>query len=168
MTFLERILILTTVFAVISCNKNLHMPSGNIKIEHIIIEREDDLVNPPPPDLHSDFKTLDDWLVAICDSEKPEKPISTYSVSLFEAVDEDVVCLVGVNEYDNGSRIDFQPSNAYFKLPGDKYKKSSREQLVNKLIFEFREFTTTQKFKNSFLAQADSITINGTTVIWSK
>lgn len=144
------------------------MQSKSIKIEHIHIEEYADEVPPPPPHLNSNFKSLQDWLFSVCDSKKPEVLISNYTLGFFESLDDHVLFLVGLNRHGDTNRIDFQPSDMYFQLPKSEYKNLTREELMNKLASELKDFTGTKKFKSSFLAQANSITLEDGMEIWSK
>lgn len=131
-------------------------------VQEVTFEDIVDDVPPPPPHLTSNFKTLQDWLFSICDTEKPEKSIATYNFGLFESPDDHVIFLVGLNKYykENTSvtRIEFEPSKMYFQLPKSEYKNLNREQLLDKLTFQLKVFTNTETFKASFLAKAKSIT----------
>jgi hypothetical protein len=139
-------------------------------IEPIHIEETVDMVEPPPPDIKPTFKTLHDWLIDICDSEKPEIPIANYSFGVFESPDSRVLFMVGLNKYTdpNHEKIDFEPRNMYFLLPTEDYRDMTLEQMADKLARQLRDFTKTQKFTNSYLADANSIVLNGNQIIWSK
>jgi hypothetical protein len=54
-----------------------------IIIQNIHFEHQEEMVEPPPPDLTSNFETLQDWLYNICDTEQPEKSIATYHFGVF-------------------------------------------------------------------------------------
>lgn len=150
------------------------MDSKNIKITQVTFEQIEDDVEPPPPHLTSNFNTLQDWLFNICDNEKPQKVISTYNFGLYQSPNNNVIFLVGLNNYTKGqsaiTRIEFQPSDMYFQLPAVEYKNLNPEQLVNKLTAQLKDFTNTEKFQHSFLANAKSITTNFKFKedIWSK
>jgi hypothetical protein len=139
-------------------------------IEHVHIEETVDAVEPPPPNIKRTFKNLHDWLFDICDSEKPKMAIANYSLGVFESPDSRVLFLVGLNKYTNPNyeKIDFEPKNMYFLLPTEDYRDLTWEQLADKLTEQLRDFTKTQKFTNSYLADANSIVLNGNKVIWSK
>lgn len=138
------------------------------------ISTEDD-IGPPPPNLKSEFKTLQDWLVSICNGEKPKKLISTYNIGLSESNNRDYTLdLTGRNAYNEGNnhsskRIEFTPKHTFYKLPEAYYKSLSREQLIKKLITQLKDFTNTKDFKNSFFTKANAIVFdtNGQK-IWSK
>jgi hypothetical protein len=137
------------------------------------IQVEDD-VESPPLRLISKFKTLQNWLVNICDNDKPKKPIMKYKFGLFESPNDYTLVLVGVNTYDDqksqsSTRIEFGPTNMYFKLPKGYYENLSRDQLLNKLTSELKSFANTKKFKTSFFTESSIIYFetNGVT-IWSK
>ena len=78
------------------------MQSKDIKTKDINLEETIYDVDPPPPDMNCNFKTLYDWLINICDSEKPNRPITIYSLGLFESPDDRVIFLVGLNKYGTG------------------------------------------------------------------
>jgi hypothetical protein len=139
-------------------------------IEHIHIEETVDAVEPPPPNIKPTFKTLHDWLIDICDSEKPKIPIANYSFGVFESPDSPVLFMVGLNKYTNPNhaKIDFEPQSMYFLLPIEDYNNLTCEQLSDKLGEQLRDFTMTQIFKNSYLADANSIVLNGNKAIWHK
>ena len=109
----------------------------------------------------------------ICDENIPEKPISEYRIGLFESEQAYTITLVGVNTYENGEyttviQIEFKPTNMYFALPESYFRNSTREQLLDKLCSELKDFTSTEKFKASFLTKGD-IGVFETTgeIIWS-
>jgi len=147
--------------------------SRKVIVQHVHIEETEDDVPPPPP-VTSTFNNLQDWLLNICDHDKPKKSITQYKFGLFESSNDNILFLVGVNTYDEGknrseTRIEFKPSNMYFKLPKSEYGSFNREQLMAKLIAQLKDFTNTEKFRSSFLSKANSILfeLNGHT-IWSK
>lgn len=128
---------------------------------------------PPLPGFSSDFKSVKDWLLSMCLTDRPAQPIHTYSFGLFESPKEYILSLVGENTYKEGecrsiTQIEFKPTIMYFKLPESKYKNLSREQVLSKLIKELQEFLKTERFKSSFFTQADSIRFrtNGQ-ILWS-
>jgi len=148
--------------------------SGKIIVKDLEFEVVEDDIEPPPPNLTSKFKTLQDWLLNICDKDKPGKPIATYKFGLFESPNDNTLVLVGVNTYDEGkyrsiNRIEFEPKNMYFKLPKTYYESLNREQLLDTLASQLKDFVKTEKFKNSFFTKASVVVFetNGQT-IWSK
>ncbi len=66
-------------------------------VNKVKIEVVEDDVEPPPPHLTSRFKTLQDWLLTICDNNKPQKQITKYKFGLFESPTAYTLVLVGVN-----------------------------------------------------------------------
>ena|SRR6185437_7650329 len=152
-------------------NKN---DSGKVIMQHGRFEVVEDVSEPPPPHLVSKFATLQDWLLNICEKDRPQKPISKYTVGLFESPNDYTLVLVGVNTYDEDknrsvTRIEFEPTNMYFKLPEAYYKNLSREQLLDKLTSQLKDFAKTERFKTSFFSKATLFVFdtNGKT-IWSK
>jgi hypothetical protein len=151
-----------------ACDKK----KGVITVEKTFTETVDD-PGPPPDNLVSKFKTVSEWLGNICDGQKPVKPISTYEFGLFQSMGKYTVYMVGINKYEHGDsssvRIEFEPVNAYFPLPQNEYSKFKYAQVMEKLAAEIKIFTTTEKFRNSFLSNAMSINagFNGKE-IWRK
>lgn len=140
-------------------NKN---ESGKVILQHGRFEVVEEVVEPPPPHLVSKFATMQDWLLNVCEKDTPQKPISKYGVGLFESPNDYTLFLVGLNSYDEDknrsvTRIEFEPTNMYFKLPGAYYANLSREQLVDKLTSELKSFTITEEFKNSFFTKANIV-----------
>lgn len=74
---------------------------------------------------------------------------------------------IDFNTHPAAIRIDFEPSNMYFQLPKGEYENLDREQVMNKVKVQLKDFTNTEKFKTSFFAQAKSITVNSKDEIWS-
>ena len=74
----------------------------------------------------------------------------------------------GIEEGVPVSRIVFQPQqHTWFELPDDKYGTLTREQLIDRVHSELREFFTTEQFKKSFLARGYNISTNFEEDIWS-
>jgi hypothetical protein len=149
--------------------------SGKIVLQQVIIE---DIVEEPiaPMDIKSKFKTLQEWLFNICDNDKPKKSIQKFNINIThsEPSGDYAICLWGVNTYDEGkkrsiTRIDFMPTNMYYKIPKKIYKNLTQEQLKHELTSQLKDFTKTEKFKNSYLTKANAIILefNGES-IWTK
>jgi hypothetical protein len=148
--------------------------SGKVRVQEVQLEVVEDDVEPPPLHLTSRFKTLQDWLYNICDKDKPQKPIAKCKFGLFESPNNYTLVLFGVNTYDEGknrsiTRVEFEPANMYFKLPETYYENLNREQVLDKLTSQLKDFANTKKFKTSFFTKANIVVFetNGQT-IWSK
>jgi hypothetical protein len=137
-----------------------------IIVEHIRLESSEEDVGPPPPDLAVRYNSIDEWMCIVCDAEEPLKAIECYAFGLFESQVSTVVCLVGVNYYDNHTAINFQPSNMYCPLPKE-YSGLDRDGISHKLAEELEEFTKTKKFELSFLSRSQKMILNGNILIWS-
>jgi len=144
------------------------MKTKNIIIEQVDIEESIEDVQPPPYNLESTFLTMKDWLLDICDSQNPKKRITDYALGIFESPEENIIFLVGLNKHGDKTVISFKPYHMYYPLQKSEYGELNRDQLINKLTIQLQEFTESQKFNSSFLCQANSILLNGTTKIWSK
>ncbi len=143
-------------------------------VQDVSFEVIEDEIEPPPPRLISRFKTLQDWLLNICNNDNPKKSITKYKFGLFESPNDYTLILVGVNTYVEGknrsvTRIEFQPINMYFKLPEKVYKNLNRDQLIDELNSQLKDFASTEKFKASFFTKANIVVFetNGQT-IWSQ
>ena len=172
MKTLNFIFILLTGQFFMDCNHKTDSEKPEVKTEYGVEREEVEEVSPPPPGLISNFKTIQEWLFNICDTEKPEKSITTYNFGLFESSDDYTVFLVGINKYgkgqDSATLIEFEPSSMYYPLPKSEYKNLTREQVQDQLTSLLKTFIKTDKFKNSFLAKAYSITVDFYGTIWSK
>ena len=140
--------------------------------EYTFVVSGDD-IEPPPPHSKSKFKTLEEWLANMCDSDTTQTSIETYKIALFESQNNYLLTLVGVNTIKEGNvyastYIAFAPANRYFRLPKP-YLELTREDLLNKLTKQLKAFTETDTFKLSFLLNAHLIIFetNGQ-IIWSK
>jgi hypothetical protein len=147
----------------------------NIRVQRMqFTETEDDPETPPPPYLPSRFKTPQEWLINLYQTEKPKKTISRYNIDLYESEGSYMLGLTGVNTYVEGNnhtatRTEFSPKESYFALPQSYFKNLSREQVLSKITSELKSFSRTTAFKTSYFSQADKIVFqsNGET-IWSK
>jgi len=145
-----------------------------IVVKHVTFTQTMDIV-PPPPNVKSEFNSLQDWLVNMCNTERPEKLIDKYNIGLFESSnDYYMLSLTGINTYEEGDhhsaiRVEFTPKHAFYRLPEAYYKNLSREELIKKLIAQLQDFTNTKDFKSSFFTKANAIVFdtNGQK-IWSK
>ena len=155
------------------CEQKKKSESGKVEVKKVTLVEVVDDVPPPSPNFTSRSKNLQDWLVSICEDKKPEKTIGNYNLGILESPGDRFIYLVGINKYDKGdtsyTRIEFEPSNLYFQLPKSEYKNLSGDQLLKRLTFQLKSFTSTEKFKTSFLAEADSIIFESSgETIWAR
>lgn len=149
------------------------MNRGKVEVRKVTLTEIEDDIEPPPPDLKTDFKSVQEWLFAVCDGGKPDKSIKFFNLGLFESSDGNTLYLAGINKYEDGhtthTLIEFEPSNMYCSLSQDWYGGLSREQLLIRLTDELKAFTQSEKFLNSFLASADAIVFksNGQ-IVWKR
>jgi hypothetical protein len=162
---LKFILISNGILFILSCNQ-ADMKAKYV-VQHVHLEEIKDDVEPPPLDLKPTFKTVEEWLISICNSEKPKNNISRYSIGLFESKDNYILFLVGMNITKNREKVDFRPGNMYFLISDAESKKLEREQFISKMLMQLKSFTKTKKFEDSFLAKSNSIVFDNT-VIWTR
>ena len=165
MKILKLILISNGILIILSCNQ-ADMKSKYI-VEHVHLQEIKDDIEPPPLDLKPTFKSVEDWLYNICESDSPKKYISHYSIGIFESKDSYILFLVGLNRTKNHEKVDFQPTNMYFLVSKVEYKVLGIEQFINKMAMQLKTFTETKKFEDSFLAKSNSIVFDNA-VIWAK
>ena len=153
---------------------NGQSPKGDLKTIIVQDVQEEEIMEPPPPGLISKFTTVEDWLTAICENNKPKKAIAKYRIGLFESKNDYTIFLAGQNTYQvdknrSSTRTEFEPKNMYFKLPDSYYKSLTREELLKKLTSDLKAFTNSAKFKHSFFTTANIIVFdtNGTT-LWTR
>jgi len=124
--------------------------SGKAEVKEVTLYdyQVDDEIEPPPPDLTSNFKNLHDWLVNIGNDKAPNKLIAHYEFGFFESPDDYTIFLFGTNRDrrrdTSFTHIHFKPSNMYFELPEGEYKNLRRGELLNRLIPQMKEFTKTE------------------------
>jgi hypothetical protein len=133
-----------------------------------------DIADPPPPNLNVTFNNIHDWLSNLVSHNKSKKNIAEYKFGLFESTDNNTLYVVGVNTYFAGrdsafARIEFKPSNMYFKLPKSEYENLNRDQLIDSLTSQLKDFSKSDEFKNSFFTKSDMVIFetNGE-IIWLK
>ena len=171
MKSLNVILVLFVAQLLVNCNNRTNNNPVKTSVEHYTATEEVDDVEPPPPGLTSNFKTLQDWLAAICKTENPQQSIATFRCGLFESANEYTVFLVGENKEQKGNnsfvRIDFEPVNMYWPVPIAAHKNKSREQIIEQLTDQLQSFIKSDLFKKSFFTKATSITTDFNGEIWS-
>ncbi len=129
---------------------------------------------PPPERFTSPFKTIEEWLLHVCETNHPQEIISEYHINLMELPWGNVLSLEGWNKFATDKniitrRIVFRPSSdMYFPLPNDEFGNLSKQLIKEQVVNELMEFTKSAKFQNSFLAKAFSIQTNFKVQIWSK
>ncbi|HEU4861043.1 MAG TPA: hypothetical protein VFT15_14450 [Chitinophagaceae bacterium] len=126
---------------------------------------------PPGPRVVTPFNSILEWLNFICEHEQCSEPVSEYMIA-FSEPPRSLANLVGYNhEVEEGvpiSRIVFQPRQyMWFELPEKEYGGLTRDQLINKVHSELKQFFTTQQFKRSFLARGYNISTNFQEDVWS-
>ena len=135
-------------------------------VQHISLTDSDEDAPVPPEQLVRNYKSIQQWLTAMCDGESPQKLVSLYELGVFESKTTRVLFFVGKHKSGNDKTIVFKPKDLYYLLP-DEYVDLSQEQLDNKLISQLVDFTRTDFFSNCYLAQADSVLFRGNILIWS-
>ncbi len=145
----------------LACNRKTDVKAGKVKVKDVVIQQVVEEPEPPPPLWISHFKTLQEWLFKLCDTEKPGDLILTYNFGLFESKDHYTLVLTGSKQYvefQDSVTIDFEPTNMYYTLPQSDYKNLKRELVLDRITAQLKKFTKTDKFKNSFFAKAKAIT----------
>jgi len=145
-----------------ACDSKTEIKVTDVKL--VSVTQTDSIPEPPPPPPPiSNFMTLQEWLFKLCDTEKPDKSIIAYNFGLFETEDGYTIYLIGSKEYDKddqdwATNNDFEPSIKYYPLPTNEYKDLKWEKVLDKIKSQLKDFTKTDRFKNSFFAKAKAIT----------
>ncbi len=141
-------------------NRKTDVEAGEVEVKEVVLQQVVEEPEPPPPNLTSHFKTLQEWLFNLCNTEKPDDSILTYNFGLFESKDHYILVLTSsklYGKFQDSVTIDFEPSIMYYPLPQSDYKNLNREQVVDRIMAQLKEFTQTVKFKHSFFAKAKAI-----------
>lgn len=165
----NKLVILFILFYTISCN-NMKNKGQNFDEVRIHLEDTVEDIDPPPPNLKSDFVNVHGWLDNICNGEKPQKPVSRIELGLFESKTDlgviNVLYFVGVAVRNNTYSLGYRPAQMHFLLP-QKYSELNSAELQKTLISEIIDFTKTRNFESSFLAESKEIFFMGSR-IWTK
>lgn len=125
---------------------------------------------PPPPGFTSPFKTINDWLTHLCNTEKPQTQNAIYEFGFYRSQGQYIVYLISKNNPINSDKKFKEFGPFYFGVPaqehiGMNYKQYQHVQ--DSLFSQIKEFTKTEKFKHSFLAKSQAIVANMDEVIWA-
>ena len=126
-----------------------------------------------PPSFHvvTPFNSLEEWLTFLCEHENLSKPLSEYVIE-FSEPPHVLVSLAGYHhDIEQGvpiSKIVFQPKQyPWFELTMEKYVGLSRQEFIQAIHSELREFFKTEQFKRSFLARGFTISTNFEEDLWT-
>jgi hypothetical protein len=154
---------------VVGCNRNPDLDSQDIVVERVVSEQVVEEPDSPPPALTSDFKTVHDWLVKVCDTEQPGDSIVTYRFVFLQSNEDYLVVLTGSKQYSEDLiTIDFEPSLMYYLLPPDEYQSLPFREAQDRVDAELKAFMKTDKFRHSFFTKAKAITTNFSGEIWAR
>lgn len=171
MRFIPAILALFVIVSLTRCKSADHEPE-DVEVRTTVSMEIEEPPPPPPPRFSSKFKTVEEWLGVICDTETPTKAGLDYYFGLFESDSLYIVSMVGKkayteNEQSSAVRIEFEPENRYFDLPKADFTGLTSEQVRGRLSDKLTAFTKSGKFQKSFFMQAASITTEWNAVeIW--
>jgi hypothetical protein len=111
----------------------------------------------PPRHIETDFKSINEWLTAICDSNNPKQLVDEFIISLtLSSVDGYRLTLQGTTNYRNktrgiDSKIVFEPVNMFYKLPDADYKDLDYKRAGNKVYLQLQQALNIQKISKFFL-----------------
>ena len=118
---------------------------------------------PPPPSFScSNSVTLQEWFFKLCDTEKPRNDVIAYNFGLFETDNCYAIHLIDSNEMDDLAAARKEGTGTFFNyypLSKNEYEALEWKQVLNKIKSQLEEFVNTEKFKNSSLAKAKTITM---------
>ena len=154
------IIILLAGHLILACNGKTE-----VKVSDVMVEESKNAPEPPPPSFScSNSLTLQEWFFKLCDTEKPGKDIIAYNLGLFDTDNCYAIYLIDSNEHAKEDKVsatknDYEWPIEYYPLSKTEYKDLKWEQVLNKIKSQLKEYTNTEKFKNSSLAKAKAITI---------
>ena len=140
--------------------------NSKIEVTHIMVEKTMAIPEPPPPSFScSDSLTIQEWFFKLCDKEKSEKDSIAYIFALYETENCYAIYLSVLKEREKDDKAgttnnDDDPSDEYYPLSKNDYKVLKWDQVINKIKSQIKEFSKTEKFKNSSLAKAKAITMS--------
>jgi hypothetical protein len=108
--------------------------------------------------------TFINWIQRVIQSEAPDAATIAYNFGLFQGTSGYSVYLIGSKEFDAedsdwATNNDFEPKEKYYHFPVKEYNQLTWQQVLANVELSLRRFMDTDTFKNSFLAQAEAITI---------
>lgn len=144
---------------------------GRIETGHTVVSFRVENPVPPPPGFISPFKTLQEWLFHLCDSnQQPDEAVSEYIFVLSDSPGNVDIYFVGyaytIDQGISTRRTGYTPTNWFFPLPKAEYGHLVRQQLREKVMYELKEFTKTDVFQHSFLSKGCPIMTNFGDEIW--
>ena len=147
------------VHLVLSCNDKIET-----QVEDVSMTETERAPEPPPPSFScSNSVSLQEWFFRLCDTEKPQKDVIAYNFGLFETRNCYAIHLVDAEEYErddpDAGKKEPDTSGTYYPLSKDEYEALEWKQVLNKIKSQLEEFVKTEKFRNSYLQKAKTITI---------
>ncbi len=150
------------IHLVLACNDKIET-----QVEEVTMTETESTTapEPPPPTFScSNSATLQEWFFKLSDSEKPDKDVFAYNFGLFETGSCYAIHLVDSIQYekdDGGTARKNEPdtSVSYYPLSKSEYEALEWKQVLNKIKSQLAEFARTERFKNSYLAKAEIITM---------
>ena len=135
------------------------------RVEYFSFSVEEETVEHPFTDFISKYDSLEKWLTAICNEEKPVQTDLDFVFGLFESDIDFTVYLTGNKEYQKSQyesiiKIEFKPKDMYFNLPKIDYDGLTREQVRKEVADRLITFSKTQTFLNSFFANAATVKVS--------
>lgn len=107
-----------------------------------------DQVPPPPPPVGftSPFKSIQEWLLHLCDTNEVTVPISEFQFGLGKTPTHHLLSVLGFNTHEVGAdaisrTIDFKPaSHGHFTLPSEEFATLSEAEVKEQVLNELRAF----------------------------
>jgi len=164
---------LLSVQVLVACNQKKEAEQDTLVTETVTVSSEEEIEEPPPPGFVSKYKTLQEWLFALCYSEEPKNADLDYHFGLFESPDEKTMVLTGVYTYNKDknhsvSKIEFEPADMYYNLPKAEFEGITSAQLQDRLARQLEAFTKSEKFRQSFFHKAKSVIVDWKGEIWRR
>ena len=164
-------LLIVLLFSNMSCTPDKENKSSDktvvrdVVIEHIYHE-EERTPPPPPPPLQQLPRptTFEEWFYRFSEKEKPAQSFVDYQLGYWELEKEDLFVLnvapVTV-EVINGSpsEEDLARAMRYYPIFRKEYMGLDWQQVLQKMKTQLKEYSGTQRFKKTALANAKAVTM---------
>ena len=150
------------LFAMSSCDDKEKFPASRFEVQHVTLTQVREVPDPPPPGFKSKFSSIEAWLSALADKDKPDSSIISYRFALFQSDQNFTLSLTGSKRYGHADTvsIDFEPSIMYYTVPHHQVSGLSYQQVIDTMTHEIQLFSRTSKFRNSFFGKAKEILDN--------
>src|SRR5579875_816782 len=169
-----RILLTFLIIHILVMTAHAQKDSDIVVRETVTLSEVDEVITPPPPPppgFTSPYKTINEWLTHLCNTEKPDEAQNAiYEFGFYQSQNQYIVYLRSNDDVINPDKKSKEFGPFYFGVSAEAHTSmnyNQYQQVQDSLFSQIKAFTTTEKFKHSFLAQSQAIIANMNEVIWA-